>query len=564
MKKLSLLFSVVIVLSMILSACQPAAPTVPEPTVEIQQFNPTAAPIQPTSGAVKATEPQAVEPTAAPVEGEKVVDPNATVTVAMETILENMDYMTNSTLNAAGIFEMMYDRLVDLDDNVTLQSDIATDWSVSDDGLVWTFNLRDDIKFWDGTPLTAEDVKYTMERMQEDPYNIGNTNYLNNQFQFDKAVVVDPYTIEIYTKSPVPALLYTIEEINILPKHVYETLTPEQAASETIMGSGPFKFVDYVKDDRVILERNDAYWRGPAAYKTLIYRAIPEASTRVAELETGGVDVIQSVPMAQLPTVNAMDNASAKAAINGCRQYLGFNFESPIYSDLNVRLAMNHAIDWESINQAFFQGNAPRLSVHVNAPWRNEALKAYSFDQAKVDELMTASGWAKNADGYWEKDGQVLAPSIMVYYAQSSERYEVLLSLVDQLNKAGFKAEPYYLERAAAFEQLDNRKIDDMFYIASCTSYEGQGDISDLSADSASNYGRWSNAQFEELYSQLLTEFDMDKRRELLNQLQVIAYDDAAMIPLYIMIGVWGINDNVDWSPNPTGRALMYNAVKYQ
>ena len=562
MKKMSPFLAVVIMLSMILAACQPAAPATPEPTTEIIDFNPTLGSVQPTSPA--ATQPPATEETAAPAETEKVADPDATVTVALETIIENLDYMTNSSLNAAGIFEMMHSTLVTLDDNVTLQPSVATNWEVSEDGLVWTFHLRDDVTFWDGTPLTAEDVKYTFERMQEDPYNIGNTNYLNTQFNFDKAVVVDPYTIEVYTRVPVPALLYTIEEINILPKHVYETLTPEQAAAETIMGSGPFKFVSFTKDDRVVLERYDGYWEGPAAFKTLIYRAIPEASTRVAELETGGVDVIQNVPMAQLSTINAMPNASAKAMINGCRMSLGFNHESPIYSDVNVRLAMNHAIDWDTINQAFFQGNAPRLAVHINKPWRNEALEPYPYDLAKVDELMTASGWTKNAAGYWEKDGQELAPSIMVYYAQSSERYEILLSLVDQLNKAGFKAEPYYLESAAAFEKLDKREVDDMFMIGSCTSYEGQGDLSDLAADSASNYGRWRNDEFEEVYAQLLTEFDVETRRELIYQLQDIIYADAPQIPLYVMIGVWGINNDLDWSPNPAGRALMYGAVKYK
>ena len=399
--------------------------------------------------------------------------------------------------------------------------------------------------------------------MQEDAYNIGNTNYLNTQFGFDKAVVLDDQTIEVYTKTPVPALLYTLEEISILPEHIYSTLTPEQAGSETIMGSGPFKFVEFVRDDRVVLERNDDYWGGPAEFKNLIYRQIPEASTRIAELETGGVDVIQAVPMANLDQVNALETARTESMINGCRQYLGFNHASPVYSDKNVRQAMNYAINWEEINQAFFKGAAPRLPVHVNKPWQNEDLAAYPYDQAKVDELMTASGYAKDADGFWAKDGAVLAPSIMVYYAQGSERYEVLLSLVDQLVKAGFKAEPYYLERAAAFEKLDKREIDDMFYIGSCTSYEGQGDISDLQADSGSNYGRWSNPEFETLYAQLLTEFDMDKRAELLDQMQEIVYDESPMLSLYIGIANWGISELVDWHPDPSGRALMQRAGKF-
>jgi ABC-type transport system substrate-binding protein len=250
--------------------------------------------------------------------------------------------------------------------------------------------------------------------------------------------------------------------------------------------------------------------------------------------------------------------------INGCRMYLGFNHKNPVYMDKNVRLAMNHAINWEEINQAFFKGQAPRMVLHINEPWLNDDLEAYPFDLAKTDELMTASGFAKNANGFWEKDGQEFAPSIMVYYAQGSERYEILLSLVDQLRKAGFNADAFYLERAAAFEKLDNKTIEDMFLIGSCTSYEGQGDISDLAAASSSNYGQWSNAEFEELYAQLLTEFDMAKRAELLDAMQVIMYDEAPQIPLWILIAVWGISEDVDWSPDPSGRAKMDRAVKFK
>ena len=311
-----------------------------------------------------ATEVPATE--AAP---ENVVDPDATITVAMETILENLDCMTNSTLNAAGIFETMYDSLVTLDENVTMQPMLATEWSVSEDGKVWTFKLRNDAKFWDGTPLTAKDVKYTFERMQEDAYNIGNTNYLNTQFGFEKAVVVMTTPSKSTPRAPFRPCSTPWKRSPFTPRPSTTDLTPEQAGAETIMGSGPFKFVEFVRDDRVVLERNDDYWGGPAKFKNLVYRQIPEASTRVAELETGGVDVIQSIPMAQLDAVNALANARTKSMINGCRQYIGFNHANPTYSDKNVRQAMNHAIDWEAINQAFFKGAAPRLTVHVNKPW---------------------------------------------------------------------------------------------------------------------------------------------------------------------------------------------------
>lgn len=490
------------------------------------------------------------------------VDNDATVTVALTTIIDNLDYMIHSSLNAAGIFQHMFEPMVDLDlESVTIVPKLATDWTISDDGKVWTFKLRDDVKFWDGTPLTAKDVKYTMERMLMDDYNIGNTNYLNNQINFDKAVVVDDYTVEIHTKEPVPALLYSIQEVKILPEHIYKDLEPNQAATEVIVGSGPFKFVEYVKDDYVKMERNDDYWGEVPAFKYLVYRNIPEASTRVAELETGGIDVAQSVPMAQIETVNSSGVAHTSAIGNGCRMYFGFNHENPTFTK-NVRLAINHAIDWDAINNSFFFGAAPRMVTNVNPPWLNPDLTPYTYDLELVNTLMTEDGYTKNSSGIWEKEGKELAPTIMVYYAQSSERYEILLSIVDMLKKAGINAEPYYLERAAAFEKLDKREVDDMFYIASCTSYEGQGDITDLKADSASNYGRWNNAEFEALFDQLLVEFDVDKRADLLNQMQVISYNEASIVPLYIMIDVWGVNDKLNWEANPTGRAIMTGASK--
>jgi len=561
MKKISLFFSFVVVVSILLAACQPAATPVVEPTAVIQKVEFTAAPVQPTSAPV--VEATAVpEPTKPP---EKEVDTEAKVVVGMETIIENLDWMTNSTLNSFSIWEQLYDRLVDLDDKVVLQPMVGKEWSISEDGKVWTFKLRDDVKFWDGTPLTAKDVVYTFDRMQIPDYNIGNTTYMNSQFNYEKSVAVDDYTLEIYTKDPVPALLYTLEGINILPEHVYSKLTPEEAGSVTIMGSGSFVFKEFKKDDLVTLERNDNYWGKKSQIKTLIYRQIAEPGTRIAELETGGVDVIQSVPMDQFDSVDALPNAHVTAISNGCRQYLGFNlYNNPTYQDKRVRQALNYAVDWEVINQAIFKGAAPRLPIHVNKPWQNENLKAYEFDPAKVESLLTEAGYAKDADGVWAKDGKKLAPSIMIYYPKGSERDLVLLSLTDQFKKQGIPAEPFYLERSAAFEKLDKREIDDMFFIGSCTSYEGQGDISDLQADSGSNYGRWNNPEFEALYKDLLKEFDLAKRKELLDKMQVIVNEEAPMISLWIRIDVWGISDKLDWKPNPTGLAVLTGAVKYK
>ncbi len=205
---------------------------------------------------------------------------------------------------------------------------------------------------------------------------------------------------------------------------------------------------------------------------------------------------------------------------------------------------------------------APRMVVNVNAPWLDPSMTAYEYDEELAAKYLTDDGYTKNADGKWEKDGEVLSFKIWVYYDQNSERYKVLLALVDQMNQFGLEVEPQYIDRAAILEKLDNREIDDMLYIASCTSYEGQGDLTDMKADSGSNYGRWSNAEFEELYKQLAKEFDNDKRAELCYAMEHIIYDDAAIVPLWIMIDTWGVSTKLDWNPSPTGRAWMKAATK--
>ena len=498
----------------------------------------------------------------APISAFAEIDNNATITVALTTIIENEDYMIQGTLNGSGIFQMMFDELIDMNfDTAELIPGLATEWTISDDGCTWHFTLRDDVYFHDGEKLTAEDVKYTYDRMQMDDYNISNTNYLNNQILYDHIDIIDDYHFDFVTKEPVPALLYCLQEVHILPKHYYEPLSADEAANAPILGSGAFIFDEYARDDYVKMHRNENYWGEIPQFETLIYRQIPEEATRIAELETGGIDVAQSISMDQVATINDSGAATVKAVTNGCRMQFQFNANNEKFS-YNVRHAINHMINWDIVNQAIFYGMAPRMVMVVNSPWLDPTLTAYEYDEELAAKYLTDDGYTKNAEGKWEKDGEVLSFNIMVYYDQNSERYKVLLALVDQMNQFGLEVEPQYIDRAAILEKLDKREIDDMLYISSCTSYEGQGDLTDLKADSGSNYGCWSNDEFEELYAQLASEFDNDKRAELCYQMERIAYDDAAVVPLWTMIDTWGVSNKVDWNPSPTGRAWMKAATK--
>ena len=143
----------------------------------------------------------------APISAFAEIDNNATITVALTTIIENEDYMIQGTLNGSGIFQMMFDELIDMNfDTAELIPGLATEWTISDDGCTWHFTLRDDVYFHDGEKLTAEDVKYTYDRMQMDDYNISNTNYLNNQILYDHIDIIDDYHFDFVTKDSSGAL----------------------------------------------------------------------------------------------------------------------------------------------------------------------------------------------------------------------------------------------------------------------------------------------------------------------------------------------------------------------
>jgi peptide/nickel transport system substrate-binding protein len=533
-------------LTLVLSACGTPAPAAEAPAAE----------------APAAEAPVAEAPATEAAPAEAAVVEQAPVVIGMDSILDQMDPMFSSSINAASIYENMFDEMVVLDENVELVPSVAKEWTTSEDGKTWTFTLRDDVKFWDGTPLTAADVKYTIDRMTDPAIGAtGNTEYLVSQMLVEKVEVIDDYTVAITTQQPVPAFLYSLQEVTLLSKAFYENLSVDESA-KTAMGSGPFKFVEFVLDDHISMVANEDYWGGAPAIKELVFRNIPEASTRIAELSTGGADVAQNIPVAKFSEVEAIDTARLVSKMGGCRMFFGFNFADPTYQDKNVRQAMNYAVDWDTINDVIFGGAAPRMVVNVNPPWLNESLSAYTYDPDKAKELLAASGYTPNADGMMEKDGVVLSPEIMIYYDPTSDRYEVLTSIIDMYQQIGINASAIPTERSVAIDKLINKDFGDMFFMGSCSSFEGQGDITDLATTSVTNYGGWDSPEFMDLYNKLLVEFDPAVRAQLLDDMQVIVFEEAPQVFLYRLINSYGIANRIDWDPPITGRIHMFN-VKF-
>src|SRR5690606_32622796 len=224
------------------------------------------------------------------VPGVAVHSPGSSVT-AIESVLVNI-----------------FDYLVWRDANGDFEPGLATAWEpVADDA--WRFTLREGVLWHDGEAFTAEDVKFTLERIATDENLAEHGNY--NQIR--EVEIVNDHEVIIHTNGPDPILINRLSRLNsgIAPKHYVDAVGWEQFALEPI-GTGPFKFVEWRRDDRIVLEAFDDHWRGRPAYDRLVHRTIPEDSTRVGELITGGVQVAANVPVQDQDRVNSSGVASVE------------------------------------------------------------------------------------------------------------------------------------------------------------------------------------------------------------------------------------------------------------
>src|SRR5690606_27187242 len=236
----------------------------------------------------------------------------------------------------------IYDRLVDRDAEGNFVPGLAVEWGPVDD-TTWEFKLRQDAKFHDGTPVTADDVVFTFERLFT-----GNYGASNNINPINGVEKVDDYTVRLSTDEPYAAMLARTMYAHIVPKHYVEAVGDEEFSLKP-MGSGPFKFVEWSRDEKFVVEAFDDYWGGRPLADRIIFRPISENSTRVAAMRTGEVDIIVNVPPDMVGEVEN-DSCCVMAPVPSVRvMFVGMNTFTPPLDDPKVRQALNYAVDKKTL-----------------------------------------------------------------------------------------------------------------------------------------------------------------------------------------------------------------------
>jgi peptide/nickel transport system substrate-binding protein len=544
------------------AACGPgAAPSAPAPTAA--SAPPSAATSAPAAAATSA-------PAAGPKPTAAAQQAPATASAGQVIVLQGVDANTldpsfrNSTpefnINAH-IFNTLTWR-----DAKTLKvtPEFVQSWNLVDD-LTWEFKVVTGAKFHDGTPADAEAVAFALTRYAKK--QIGGKPTIQGTFTnltgFDSASATDASTVRMKTTSPaaiVPDLLSTLE---LVPPSQYTDESDANLAKLATqpVGSGPYKLVEWVKDDHITLEAFDGYWGPKPAFKTVIIKPVAELSTRVLALQNGQADVIVNVAPDQAAIVDKSESGRISKVSGGRNIFVGLRVDRPLLTDKRVRQALNYAFNFDAVNRALLAGAGARTKTIINPPHEPPDAKAYPYDLDKAKALMAEVGWKPGADGVLEKDGQKFA----LVMDSPSGRYikdkEIAQAIQQDFQRLGVQVDLRVLDWSLyAGDMLNKRNPDDIFFLGLGSPFDGQEELNYIHKDFSLNSTYWQNSQYHELFDQLKATLDDTKRQDLMNQMWAIAYDDPPWIYVWHQVDFYGVSKRIAWEARADERIRMTEA----
>jgi peptide/nickel transport system substrate-binding protein len=420
---------------------------------------------------------------------------------------------------------------------------LATEWTISPDGLRYSFKLRPNVKWHDGQEFTSADVAYSIKLLKENhPRGRGT-------FAFVQEVQTpDPLTAIIVLAKPAPYLIKALDasESPIVPKHVYEGTDPlANKNASTPIGTGPFVFREWVKGSHIILERNPNYWDAGKPYlDRIIIRFIADQAARSAAFETGELDLGGGPPVprsdiARLQALPQLGSETRGYEYNASMTQLYFNYDNPIFRDKRVRLAIAHAIDYHRLLEFVYFGYgkvAPSAVSPDLTDFVDPSIKPYTFDLALANKLLDEAGYPKKADGIRFPIRLYANPYNLQAAGDFVKQALVKLGIAVDFQFFDFST---YINKAYTVRDFDItlESLSNTFDPTSGVqrAFWSKNFKIGLPFSNASHY---ANPVVDQLLEDAAVEPDIEKRRELWFKFQNLIYDDVAAIHLVVPDGV--------------------------
>lgn len=434
---------------------------------------------------------------------------------------------------------LVYNGLIKYDKDLNIVGELAKSWEVKEDGQVIIFYLHNNVKWHDGVPFTAEDVRFTYEKLIDPDVR---TPYSGDFSKIESLEVLDPHTVKVTYKEPFsPAL--SSWGMWIMPEHILKDEDLNTTTySRNPIGTGPYKFLRWKTAQRIDLVANDDYFEGRAHIDRYIYRIIPDTATMFLELQAEGIDMMGLTP---LQYRRQTDNSFFKTHYNKFRYpafgytYLGFNQLDDKFKDKRVRQALNLAVDKQELIDGVLMGlGRVCTGPFVPESWAyNKDVKPKTFNPEKAKELLREAGWRDtDNDGWLDMDGKAFEFTILTN--QGNEQRKLAAEIIQhRLSGIGIKVKIKIVEWSVFLTEFVNKKRFEAILLGWGLSRDPDCyDIwhSSKTREGEFNFISYKNDEVDRLSEEGRRIFDQESRAAIYHEIHKILYDEQPYMFLWV------------------------------
>ncbi|MBY0206351.1 peptide/nickel transport system substrate-binding protein [Paenibacillus intestini] len=496
------------------------------------------------------------------------------LTFALATSPDTLDPHRSGLAVAVRAIRTIYDNLVVQLPDGSIKPWLAKEWSVSKDGKSYTFKLREDVKFHDGTPFNAEAVKYNLDRVIDPATKAANSLALIRPYSSSE--VIDEYTIKVNLNAPSQAFLGNLSQALLGIVSPTAAKKYGDQLGKNPVGTGPYTFVKWDGNADIVVAKNKDYNWGPETVEnkgvphidTITFKIVPEEATRIGSVQSKQVLAAETVPPQNIAALKSDPNQQLlQANTVGLPYTLFFNLRKAPWDDVKVRQAVQSAVDVESIVKTLYLGNYERAwsALSPGILGYDKALEgSITPDINRANQLLEEQGWVKGADGIRVKDGKKLTLRYVDGSPNREKRNDIAAIIQQQLKPLGIAVEVVITKDIATviyqnwdYDLYGNSQVNsdpNALYAFYHTSAEGERPtLSGL-----------SEPKIDQLLEQGAVETDSAKRVDIYSQIQKYLIEQAVILPIYVFPYTVAASKNVEGIKFDALGYPLFNDVRIQ
>lgn len=466
-----------------------------------------------------------------------------TVTLAQGVDPESLDPATDTLITSVSVMMNIYDALIWRDGEGNLVPGLAESWEFPTDTTM-LLHLREGVTFHNGEEFNADDVVFSYDRLfnEDDPSPL-----LSSLSGFVESVEkVDDFTVQVNMPAPRATVVPTLIRVPILPDETFAEMGAQTFGVAPI-GTGPFKFVQWDRNQQIVLERNEDYWRGPAAIERFVVRVIPENFSRFASLQNGEVDIITNLTSERVQEIESNPDLKWDGVHSVRNMFVGMQTAEPPFDDVRVREAMNYAVDVETLVEVIMGGHGfVNASVCTQTLFGATEVDPFGYDPDRARELLAEAGYP---EGF---EVTMLGP--VGRYTKDKELQEAIAGMLSEVGVRINHVQPEWAEFISQWvaEEYPMHFVGTGNQVMDCDQHLGY-------RIDGERYGRYYQSdEVDALIADEIAEFDTETRQATLAEIQDKIRADVPWIFLFDLEDLYGMRDRIDWTPRPDEMVWAY------